>query len=64
MCDFCDGSKTIKSFGVPDAILVGTELRLNYSAYSCDSSFSFEDASIEIGFCPFCGTALTKKKES
>jgi len=62
MCNFCDGSETIKSLGVPDAKLIGNELRMQYNAYSCDSSFLFEEHSIEINFCPFCGTALKKKE--
>lgn len=33
-------------------------LEIEYEAYSCDSSFGFDDSGINIKFCPFCGRKL------
>jgi len=47
------------------AKIIKNEIILEYSAYSCDSSFYFDDVykmKTRINFCPLCGSRLLKIK--
>lgn len=61
MCNFCN--QRIKEPAILHSSLQmtldGIELKLNYDAYSVDSSFT---EWIEIKFCPFCGEELRGRK--
>ena len=37
----------------------GDELRIDYNAYSCDSSFNEK---VSISYCPMCGVKLKPKE--
>lgn len=62
MCNFCDEKEKISECVLGPSLkmlLEGDEIRLEYDAYSVDSSFT---EWIEIKFCPFCGEELRGRK--
>lgn len=54
MCDICEENELIDAEYL-EMKIEGNKLKLDYDAYSCDSSF-IED--IEIKFCMNCGRRL------
>ena len=54
MCNICEGNELLDAECL-EIKIEGNKLKLDYDAYSCDSSFN-ED--IEIKFCMNCGRKL------
>jgi hypothetical protein len=63
-CNHCTATKKIPdgtTYGLVDIHVRRAGLRLEYQAYSVDSSF---DIVIPIKFCPMCGRKLTQSEET
>ena len=54
MCNICEGNELLDAECL-EIKIEGNKLKLDYDAYSCDSSFNEE---IEIKFCMNCGRKL------
>ena len=54
MCNICEENELLDAEYL-EIKIEGNKLRLDYDAYSCDSSFNEE---IEIKFCMSCGRKL------
>lgn len=54
MCNICEENELMDS-ELLEVRIVGNKLKLDYDAYSCDSSFNEE---IEVKFCMNCGRKL------
>ncbi|AGY46731.1 hypothetical protein BigBertha_223 [Bacillus phage BigBertha] len=61
MCKYCEitelhNAEPIEAEWI-EIKVIGNTLNLDYSAYSCDSSF---EEAVKINFCPICGKELVE----
>jgi len=63
MCDFCGSNRNVPEIEDSEYVVMtldGDNMKLDYDAYSCDSSFN---ESIKINFCPYCGQKTKARGE-
>lgn len=61
MCKYCEAVELHNAEPIEaewiEIKVIGNKLNLDYSAYSCDSSF---EEAVTINFCPMCGKQLVE----
>jgi len=64
MCKYCEAVELRNAESIEaewiEIKVIGDKLNLDYSAYSCDSSF---EEAVKINFCPMCGKELVAIEE-